>query len=224
MTSLLLLALLSAYEEVPDLHGGSVRGRVTIAAPPAAAAPIAVTKDHGICGHEQRDETWVLGKDGGLANAVVLLDGIERGKPLALKPIEIDQRQCHFVPHVTAFPKGTKVLLKNSDGTLHNTHTYMNDKTVFNVAMPMKGMKLEQKIKEAGIIKLTCDAGHVWMRAWAYVTEHPYVTVTDADGRFTLTDVPAGTWKVKVWHEAAGERAGSVTVTPGSEATLDVGF
>lgn len=221
---LLLTLALSAYEEIPEVRGGAVRGRVTLSGVPPSAAPVAVTKDHGVCGHEQGDETWVVGKDGGLANVVVRIEGITRGKPLALAKIEIDQKQCRFVPHVTAYPAGTRIVLKNSDGTLHNTHSYVGGKTLFNVALPMKGMKLEQKIKESGIIELRCDAGHVWMRAWSYVTDHPYVTVTDTSGAFTLTNVPEGTWTVKSWHEAAGERSGTVSVTAGGEAELNLAY
>jgi len=46
-------------------------------------------------------------------------------------------------------------------------------------------------------------------------------TVTDANGAFKLTDVPAGSYDVKVWHETLGEATVKVTVAAGAEAKAD---
>lgn len=55
--------------------------------------------------------------------------------------------------------------------------------------------------KRTGIIEILCDVGHVWMSAYVFVTDHPYVTVTDSDGAFELTNVPAGAYELETWHE-----------------------
>ena len=52
--------------------------------------------------------------------------------------------------------------------------------------------------------------------------EHPYYTVSDGLGEFTLTDVPAGEYKLKFWHEMLGETMRNVTVEAGSDVNLSV--
>ena len=50
------------------------------------------------------------------------------------------------------------------------------------------------------------------MAGWWYVTSSPYTVLTDEDGNFTILDIPAGTYNVKIWHETLGEAEQSVTV------------
>jgi hypothetical protein len=62
------------------------------------------------------------------------------------------------------------------------------------------------------------------MQAWVWVLEHPYAVVTGADGSFELTDVPAGSYKLTVWHEALGEKTVDVTVGAGKATTTNLNF
>lgn len=56
-------------------------------------------------------------------------------------------------------------------------------------------------MNRTGLVKLRCNAGHVWMNAEMLVVPHPYYAVTSEDGTFRLTDVPPGEYEVDVWHE-----------------------
>ena len=69
-------------------------------------------------------------------------------------------------------------------------------------------------------IQVNCDA-HSWMSAWIVVAEHPYYAVTDADGAFTLPNVPSGTYTIEYWHGTFGMRAAAVTVTAGETVVAD---
>jgi hypothetical protein len=42
------------------------------------------------------------------------------------------------------------------------------------------------------------------MNGWVRIFDHPYYATTDADGKFEIKNVPAGKWKMVVWHEAKG--------------------
>lgn len=221
--SLTLAAHAYAYQEVDKVDGGTLTGTVkTKHAASKATKP--VTKDQATCGQTQPDETYVVGKDGGFANVVVFLDGISQGKKIPNATVVVENAKCRFSPHVTAYAVGTKLTVGNSDQILHNTHTYMDGNTVFNFALPMKGTKASKTVEEAGVIKFGCDVGHTWMSAWSYVTEHPYVVVTDKDGKFTMADIPPGEYTVKTWHEAAGSKTGKVTITKGGTATFDLSY
>ena len=48
------------------------------------------------------------------------------------------------------------------------------------------------------------DHRHPWMRGALLVVDHPFATVTDESGAFEITDLPAGNYSFRVWHERAG--------------------
>lgn len=218
------LAAAPSYEVIDVADGGTIEGTVRLSTAPPARPALKVEKDVPLCGATQADLTYAVGADGALANAVVFIDGITRGKALGKLEAFLDQKGCRFVPRVLAFPKGTRVEIRSSDPTLHNTHVQKDGKTTFNVALPLMDMKVTKKVKENGVYEITCDV-HAFMKAWAFVTEHPYVAVTDAKGHFTLTDVPPGTYRLRAWHEAAGEKPlEGVTVTAGAATKADLSF
>jgi hypothetical protein len=69
-------------------------------------------------------------------------------------------------------------------------------------------------MNNAGVVTLKCNGGHVWMNAEVFVIDHPYYAVTDASGRFELTDVPPGIYVIEAWHEGWG--------VTGRQASFDV--
>ena len=121
----------AAYTEIESFEGGVIHGVIKIQEVPSSPPPLHVTKDHGVCGKEVPDETYVVGKDRGLANVVVFLAGIKKGKKIGRVTVQIDNKKCRFVPHVSAFPQGTRLEILNSDATLHNIHSYLDGKTLF---------------------------------------------------------------------------------------------
>jgi plastocyanin len=147
----------------------------------------------------------MLGKNGEVPNAVVYLEGITAGKKKALpEKVQLDQKECEYVPHVLLVPPNAEVEILNSDPMLHNVHTYKCTEpktTIFNLAFPLKGQKVTRKLTEAGKILSLCDAGHPWMSAHIVVAEHPYYAITNAEGIFVLDNVPPGKYTLKLWHE-----------------------
>lgn len=156
------------------------------------------------------DPSFLIDEKLGLANVVitVTVPGVEVKVPEAA--YELDQRGCHFAPHVLVVPKGAKVAYLNSDATAHNVHliTLLNDP--LNQTVPA-GSRLERPMPEAETVKVTCDM-HTWMGAWLVVTDATHWTVTAADGSFRLEGLPPGTHEVKLWHETLGSRTASVVV------------
>ena len=97
---------------------------------------------------------------------------------------------------------GDAFTVQNSDATFHNVHGYFDadHSTTFNLAQPTKGLKMVQHVKKPGMYFLRCDI-HPWMNAYVFVAGDGYATVSDADGKFTLSNVPPGTYKLVMWHE-----------------------
>jgi plastocyanin len=210
------------YQAGAVADGGTISGKVTFAGTPPAPMKIEVTKDTGVCGKEIVSEDLTIGAGNGVANAVVWVEGIAKGKDWgALDGGNVDQKGCHYVPHVQLMRPGNELMITNSDSILHNIHAYYRDtETLFNLAQPMAGMKTPKKLDKTGPVHLKCDV-HSWMSAWVFVADHPYVALTSGDGSFSIDQVPAGAHKVKMWHAKLGEKTLDVTVAAGGTAAAD---
>lgn len=194
---------------------GTIVGKVVFAGTPPPPKKIPVTKDTAKCGTEKLSEGLVVGPDKGVKWAVVSLVGA-KGKPS--ESAVLDQRGCQFIPHVVVMAAGGSLDILNSDGILHNIHTYSTKNPSINKAQPGFKKKMTEKFTQPEIIKVTCDA-HPWMAGWLVVADSP-TAVTDEKGSFKLANVPAGTYKLKVWHEGLGEQTKEVTVKAGEEVKV----
>lgn len=214
IASLLLVPSLSSwgYEGGEVKDGGAVRGKIKIMGAIPQDETIKVTKDKQFCGETLPREKYVISSDGGIENAIVVIEGITKGKPVPKEEVNIVNSMCAFHPHVQAAVVGQTMVVANSDPLLHNTHMYLDKKTILNAALPRQGMKIKKPINKAGIEEIHCDA-HQWMTGYLYVADNPYITVTDAKGNFSIKDIPPGTYKLKVWHEALGTQEKSITIT-----------
>jgi hypothetical protein len=187
---------------------------------------VTITKDNTACevhaGTAERPASALVATDGKLKNVVVWLDGVSAGKAFDIGTVEIDNQNCTFVPHVSIGKVGGMVAAKNSDPVLHNTHLFLKQggKNLVNIALPQQGQVIEKKLKKKGIVDVKCDA-HEWMQAYIFVADNPYAAVTGDDGTFSLGDVPAGEYTLKMWHETLGSHETTVTVTAGGTATSD---
>ena len=103
---------------------------------------------------------------------------------------------------------------------LHNTHGYYGKRTAFNLALPNKGQRIPTELPRAGEVRVDCDA-HGWMEGWIYVVDNPYYAVTGADGKFSITDVPPGDYKLVAVQPFTGPVEMPVTVAGGQPTTLD---
>lgn len=211
-----------AYDVVPLKDTGAIKGEVKYQGQAPERTKIKVTRDKPVCGKEEKfSESLMVGDNGGLQNAVVMLTNVDKGKAFTSSTsLEIDQRGCQFHPHVLVAQAGVPFSLLNNDGVLHNFRTTGSKNPVINKAQPKFKKKLKVQIAQPEIVRANCDV-HEWMNAWVVVTDHPYVAVTDETGAFRMDEVPPGTYDVKLWHETLGEQQAKVTVKPGEAAVLD---
>src|SRR5438093_94083 len=152
------------------------------------------------------------------SNAVVYIDKIpgKRFIPPAT-PVILDQVNLTFVPHVLPVLVGSTVAFPNSDEIRHNVFspgppridlgTYAQHTTKYHV------------FEKAGVWTMLCNV-HAEMSAYVVVTETPYFASTDKDGKFTLKDIPAGKYTLKVWHEKA--KPASIPIEVTERATLNL--
>jgi plastocyanin len=214
-----LLALIPA-----SLTAGEVVGRVTYSGTPPTAQTIKITKDQAVCAKTPHiDDSLVVGADKGIKNVVVSITDVNDGKKMAVPPknLSIDQKGCRFVPRVQIVPAGAPVDIINSDGILHNIHTFPKANTPFNKAQPKFRKVMKETFPKPDRIRIACDV-HSWMSGWIVVAGHPYFGLTDEKGAFTIPDLPAGTYTIEYWHEKLGTQTAKVTVPASGQVSADL--
>jgi len=201
-----------------------VTGRILVAGTVPFAKPLPVFKNRSFCGPQVVNETLIVGRDGGVKNAVVILRASERKErtqsALAVQAI-LDNQHCAFVPHVQVVPVGTEVVLKNSDPILHTVHARLGWETLFNVGLP-KWRQVTKRLDRAGVVRIDCDVLHTWMSAAIIVSDSPYFAVTDEHGAFNIDGLPLGDYELAVWHERLGAKTRRLSVSGDSVVWLDV--
>ena len=158
-----------------------------------------------VCGASHEDkvlsESFIVDKNLNLKNVLVWLKDVKYEGPTLTNTAVLDQIGCVYNPHVLAVMKDQKVLIKNSDATLHNIHSMAEKNEQFNFAMPKVVKEKEtvfKSVEEPFYIK--CDV-HPWMKSWILVQDHPYFSVTDEKGNFKIDNIPPGTYEVIAWQE-----------------------
>jgi len=210
------IALVCAFQDAPKPVTATLSGHVLFDGEPPAAKPLAIdpkaTKDCAKAGEtvDATDPILVIGPNHGVANVVVQVEVQGATLEVPEKPVALDQKTCHFDPHVAVVPAATTVELHNSDTVGHNVHVTANKNQSFNETVAA-GSKRVYKVDQPDTIKITCDI-HTWMSSYLVVASTNYCAVTGADGSFTIPGLPAGEHKITYWHEKLGKQTGKVKV------------
>src|SRR5437899_4644943 len=211
------------YDVSAVTDGGSVGGTITLSGAIPKLPARKIGKDPQVCGTADREsQKLIANKTGGLKNAVVIVEGVKRGKamPTAAQNAEIDQNKCEYLPHVQVMAVNTEIALRNSDPILHHIQFFEGDNSLFNIAQPVQGQVNKKKLEKAGTIYVEC-AVHGWMQGNVVVVDNPYYAVTDENGKFSIPDLPPGKYQVKIWHEYLGESTREITVAAKAATPLD---
>jgi plastocyanin len=193
--------------------GGTIVGEVKLVGAAPAPKTVKVNKDNEVCGQEKKIAEVQVGANGGVGSSIVSVGGAKGAKGAAV----LDQKGCEFRPNVVVMAPGELKIL-NSDGVLHNIHTFSTANPPVNKAQPKFKKEMVEKFEKPELIKVQCDA-HSWMLGWIYVTENP-ATVTDGNGAFKLENVPPGKHKVEVTHPVLGKQTKEVEVKAGQETKV----
>src|SRR6185503_5787589 len=140
-----------------------------------------------------------------LANAVVFLEptgGAKSKVPATHTSIALQARQ--FAPRVRVVTEGSKIEFPNQDAFNHNVFSKASQGP-FDTDSYGKGKTKDNVFKNAGIYPIYCNV-HPRMTAFVITLKTPYFSQVGKDGRFSIDKVPAGNYKIHVWHDRGGEQ------------------
>ncbi len=179
--------------------------------------------------HEEKPlmtEDVVVNADGTLRNVFVYVKSGLEGKTYEppKDPVTIDQKGCQYWPHVFGMQAKQKMLIKNSDDTLHNIHALPTINDEFNKGQPAGSPEIPKTFtKPEVMVHFKCDV-HPWMSAYVGVLDHPFYSVTGEAGTYSIKGLPAGEYEIVAWHEKYGEQSAKVKVGDGESKTADFKF
>lgn len=218
----LVTTLAVAIESTPETVKstpvtGTVAGAITFDGELPKIQPLTISAEasEGCCADGEAvsptDMSLLIdAKTKGIANVVVALEVEDFEFKVPEEPVLVDQQKCRFTPHVSVVHVGTTMSFKNSDSIPHNVHTYPAKNEPDNQTVGA-GKDIKRKYTMAEPVKVACDI-HPWMGSWVYVTEGTHFAVTDASGNFSIANVPAGEYKLEIWHEKLGKGKGTAVV------------
>jgi len=169
-------------------------------------------------------EDYVVATDGQVAWAFVYvssgpgLEGHDRPRGAAT----LDQIGCRYEPHVMGMRAGQKLQVRNRDKVRHNPYFFTMRKEVGFYTGGPPDRDIERTFDRPEVmVGVICDI-HPWEKAWVGVLDHPFFAVTDGAGRYTISGLPPGKYRLEVWHEKYRSESALVEVSAGEVSTADL--
>lgn len=129
----------------------------------------------------------------------------------------VDQKSLTFHPHVSVITRGTTVDFHNSDKVKHSIFSPSKVADNLNLGTYTSAEVRSWTFNKYGDAVLLCNI-HTEMEAWVVILQNPYFAVSDRRGNFEITDVPPGSYTLKVWNKKYAAESQEIVVKEG-EAT-----
>jgi hypothetical protein len=246
------------YREAPVPNGATIRGKVILNGPRPAPRvfPLMLYPFGPFCkrisdgnGNVVLQE-FLVGPEGGLQDAVVVVEDVKAGKPFPDLPFEMVAEDCmfhpadadrsettlvgedgrvrHAHPVVAVFRNHAPISILNRDPIIHNGQVFQSERgnIVLNFPLPVSNQPNGGPIHfDSGkrIAQLICGM-HEFMQNWGYIVDNPYYAKTKRDGEYTIDRLPPGTYRIKAWHPHLGPILQEVTLRPNETVTVNFEF
>lgn len=209
---------------------GHLSGRITFVGklPQIRKYNLATYPDPYYCGRVSDGNGWRIGpkvtvsSDSRFAGAIVYIKGLKTNALTETRTTTVKSLNCRFTPYISLLRKGDVLTFENWDPVLHqievfqatsqggrlllreNVTPHRNSlKSDFlqseREGIHQPGPHLTYDIQDEGILLFRCPV-HEYMEAWALSLSHHYVAISDKDGKFSISDIPTGTYTLVVWH------------------------
>ncbi|MBN1591238.1 MAG: hypothetical protein JW888_17125 [Pirellulales bacterium] len=207
--------MLAGAEKGPADQWGDLVGQFIYDGVAPPRKKLKVDKDVDCCGkYDIRDESAMVGKDGGLANVYVYvrdrrIDVCPELEASVKKDVVLDNRDCIFMPHcLKIWVSKQSLQIVNSDPVAQNVAFSPLHGAAANIVLPPppdKAAKATWKFEyaERKPVPIACNY-HPWESAFILPLAHPYVDISRADGTFRIAKLPPGEVELQLWHERVG--------------------
>lgn len=242
-----------AYEVKEVSEGAIISGKIGFLGLPPAPIRFEVKKNADVCGAE-RWLTKVAVQNNRLKGAVVLLQGVKKGKPFEAKEFKVNlpnegkfryeggetlsltvqTKSCNFGPYTGVLTSEELVRFENQDSVKHVLHSYAVRgrkaailRSVHNRDI-FPGSEIEVEFTKKHLNHSNVVAitcdRHDFMENRFYVVDNPYFSISDQDGKFMIDQVPPGRYELVVWHPVLGKKKQEITVEPHGNIELNFEF
>lgn len=154
-----------------------------------------------------------------LTDFVIYVDEPKLVSPTPATGAITTQKNAVFDPHVLPVEVGTSVLWPNQDDIYHNVFSYSEPKP-FDLGLYHQERVPKLKFENTGRVDVYCSI-HSQMHCIILVLPNRYFTKVDANQKFVIRDVPAGSYKVRAWHERLPAQVKEITVPEQGEVAVD---
>jgi hypothetical protein len=136
---------------------------------------------------------------------------------------------CQFLPFVTVVSDKRQLMVTNRDPVSHDIQGYAYDQAGVDIVLHRPSLKASPTTDVVNLVKgrkvFTMQCGrHPYMQNWGYAIDNPYYAVTDLGGSFAISDLPAGTYRLKAWHPLLGIQEQEITVKANETVALALSF
>ncbi|MFQ5588003.1 MAG: carboxypeptidase-like regulatory domain-containing protein [Nitrospiria bacterium] len=247
-----------AYEEVDVSRGGKIAGRITLKGdiPKPRVFSLSLYPFGTFCkkisdgkGHVLLKD-FVVGDHGGLWNAVIAIQSVEKGKPFPLiqrefvavdcmfHPADVAAREQFFTdesgqmyhehPNVAILENHQPISVINQDPIVHNIQVFQNERgnIILNSPLPVStrprggGLHFDEGKR---ISQMICGM-HEFMQSWGFVVNNPYYAMSAKDGTYEIDQILPGEYTVSIWHPHYKIYEKKVVVPENGTVKLDFEF
>jgi len=225
------------YKVITVDNGGKLKGRVTLAGPIPKARSFHLVHAPNIefCarisdgrGHRLLFD-FTVSQNRGLKDTIVSLTNIKKGKPFPQKMQTFNIDRCRANNYIIGIKNSENILIENTDPIQHEIATYevrniYSDQTSNRPVIPKSSQVRAAFVRaDADEFTIKCNL-HPFLQTHGYLVENPYYAVTDANGNFSIENIPPGTYEVVAWHTYIPEQKGTITIKESGEVTMDFEF
>jgi plastocyanin len=139
--------------------------------------------------------------------------------PVRVLTRKISQHKATFVPHIMPVLKGTVVEWPNNDDIFHNVFSY-SEARPFDLGLYKAPEIKTVTFDTPGRVDVFCSI-HASMSCVVLVLENPFFASTSEKGDYTISNVPAGIYQLKAWHERLPMQHREITVPASGVIKVD---
>jgi len=144
-----------------------------------------------------------------VADAVVSVEA--PGRAPAAGRFTVNQRDMKFMPEVLVIPVGSTISFGNLDPFRHHVYSFSAARR-FELKLFGEGQTRPVTFDRVGLVAIGCNI-HDAMQGFIHVVDTPFARKTDASGRVTITGLPGGSHRLRVWHALLRAPANQITLT-----------